>query len=208
MVPRALQRMALPACLSLALAACATTPRAPVIPVAPTAPNVRVEIPERPLTCVPYARAHSSVELRGDAWTWWRGAEGRYARAHWPSLGAVIVFSRRGGPAGGHVAVVRAVTSAREIRVDHANWLGHGRIYLGDPVRDVSADNDWSLVNVWDSETGQWGVHDFAISGFVGPGPAEVESSRARDVPSPDGTPGGASQAGFSPPAAAGANVR
>ena len=39
----------------------------------------------------------------------------------------------------GHVAVVRDRFRAREIRVDHANWLDDGSIYVNDPVEDVSA---------------------------------------------------------------------
>jgi hypothetical protein len=33
------------------------------------------------LQCVPYARAQSGIEIRGNAGTWWAQAEGRYARA-------------------------------------------------------------------------------------------------------------------------------
>ena len=61
------------------------------------------------------------------------------------------------GPERGHVAVVRPLISAREIHVDHANWLDDGAIYLDDPVEDVSADNDWSQVRVWNIKTGGWG---------------------------------------------------
>ena len=34
-----------------------------------------------PLTCVPYARAVSGIELSGDAWEWWDEADGVYPRA-------------------------------------------------------------------------------------------------------------------------------
>ena len=61
------------------------------------------------------------------------------------------------GPSRGHLAVVREVVSPREIRVDHANWLDDGAIYLNDPVADVSPDNDWSAVRVWNIKTGAWG---------------------------------------------------
>ena len=37
-----------------------------------------------------------------------------------------------------HVAVVRRLVTPREIRVDHANWLNDGAIYVNDPVVDVS----------------------------------------------------------------------
>ncbi len=97
---------------------------------------------------------------------------GRLARP-----GAVMVFARIGGPPGGHVAVVRGIVSARVIRVDHANWLGKGRIYLSDPVRDVSPANDWSHVRVWNAETGAWGGRTYPIAGFVGPGPAAAAAA-------------------------------
>ena len=69
-----------------------------------------------------------------------------------------MVLTGYAGPDRAHVAVVRDVVSPREIRVDHANWLNDGSIYLNDPVVDVSPDNDWSQVRVWNIKTGAWGV--------------------------------------------------
>ena len=46
------------------------------------------------------------------------------------------------GPGRGHVGVVSALVSDREIRLDHANWLGDGAIYIDDPVVDVSPENE------------------------------------------------------------------
>ncbi len=126
------------------------------------------------LECVPYARAHSAVKLYGDAWTWWDQADGKFAREHVPQTGSVLVLAGYAGPKRGHVAVVRAQVSAREIRVDHANWLGDGAIYLDDPVSDVSPDNDWSQVRVWNVKTGGWGIRTYAVQGFIGPGPTEI----------------------------------
>ncbi len=175
------------------LAACITVPpprpASPVIHAASGTPipqaekspaniaGIGVERPARPLQCVSYVQSHSAVAIRGDAWTWWRQARGRYTRSHQPSVDAVMVFSRDRRSWSGHVAVVGAVISAREIRIDHANWLGRGRIYLGDPVMDVSAASDWSQVKVWESDTGRWGIHKYLISGFVGPEPAQVAST-------------------------------
>ncbi|MBN9555739.1 MAG: CHAP domain-containing protein, partial [Alphaproteobacteria bacterium] len=73
--------------------------------------------------------------------------------------------------------VVRTQVSPREIRVDHANWLGDGAIYLDDPVADVSADNDWSQVRVWNVKTGGWGTRTYAVQGFIGPGSADSAPS-------------------------------
>jgi hypothetical protein len=123
-----------------------------------------------PLECVPFARDHSSVKLYGDAWTWWDKAAGKFPREASPESGAVMVLANYAGPERGHVAVVRELVSPREIRVDHANWLGDGEIYLNDPVFDVSAGNDWSAVKVWNARTGAWGVRIYPVQGFIGPG--------------------------------------
>lgn len=121
------------------------------------------------IQCVPYAREHSGVKLYGDAWTWWNAAKGKYPRESSPRPGAVLVLQGYAGPKSGHVAVVRALAGVREIRVDHANWLDDGAIYLDDPVADVSAANDWSEVRVWNVETGAWGGRIYPVAGFIGP---------------------------------------
>jgi hypothetical protein len=108
--------------------------------------------------------------LYGDAWTWWEKASGRFSREFAPETGAVLVLAGYAGPERGHVAVVRSLISTREIRVDHANWLGDGAIYLDDPVADVSQNNDWSQVRVWNIKTGGWGTHIYPVQGFIGPG--------------------------------------
>ncbi len=37
-----------------------------------------------------------------------------------------------------------------------------------DPVEDVSADNDWSLVRVCNLKTGGWGGTLYPVQGFIG----------------------------------------
>lgn len=122
----------------------------------------------KPLQCVPYARAHSDVKLYGDAYTWWDKAEGKYPREATPELGAVMVLNNYAGPDRAHVAVVSRLVSAREIRVDHANWLDDGSIYVNDPVEDVSESNDWSLVRVFNLKTAAWGGKVYPVQGFIG----------------------------------------
>ena len=39
-----------------------------------------------PIQCVPYARGVSGIQIRGNAHTWWRQAEGRYERSNEPFL--------------------------------------------------------------------------------------------------------------------------
>jgi surface antigen len=126
------------------------------------------ESTHKPLQCVPYARDHSGVKIHGDAYTWWDQAAGKYPRTNQPSAGSVMVLDNYAGPDRGHVAVVRALVGVREIRVDHANWLDDGSIYVNDPVEDVSSENDWSLVRVYNLKTGAWGGKVYPVQGFIG----------------------------------------
>src|SRR5579883_1716129 len=132
----------------------------------------------KPLQCVPYARAHSSVKLYGDAYTWWDQAKGKYPQSALPEPGAVMVLNNYAGDTRAHLAVVRRQVSSREIRVDHANWLDDGSIYEDDPVEDVSQTNDWSLVRVFNLKTQAWGGRVYPVQGFIGgeapAGPARV----------------------------------
>jgi hypothetical protein len=125
---------------------------------------------QKPLQCAPYAREHSAIKIYGDAYTWWDKAAGRYARGAAPQAGSVMVLSDYAGPTRGHVAVVRRVVGPREIRVDHANWLDDGAIYVNDPVEDVSDAGDWSQVRVYNLKTGGWGAKAYPVEGFIGSG--------------------------------------
>jgi hypothetical protein len=102
--------------------------------------------------------------------TWWDQASGRYARLEEPALGSVMVLHNYAGPKHGHLAVVRTLVNSREIRVDHANWLNDGAVYINDPVVDVSQGNDWSQVRVWNIPNNAWGSRVYAVQGFIGPG--------------------------------------
>jgi surface antigen len=123
---------------------------------------------QKPLQCVPYARDHSQVKIFGDAYTWWDKAAGKYPRGTLPEVGAVMVLNNYAGSQRGHVAVVRTLISSREIRIDHANWLDDGSIYVNNPVVDVSDGNDWSRVRVWNIKTGGWGSKVYPVQGFIG----------------------------------------
>ncbi len=120
--------------------------------------------------CVPYARAESGIQLSGDAWQWWDAAAGRYDRGATPRDGAVLVLRRTSRLNDGHLSVVSRVVSAREIRVDHANWANgsaKGRVMLDQPVVDVSANNDWSLVRVWYPPVNGLGSSSYPAAGFI-----------------------------------------
>lgn len=118
------------------------------------------------LQCVPFARELSGIRLWGNAADWWRRAEGRYARSRHPEVGAVMVFRRTERLRYGHLAVVTQVLSDRQILVTHANWTPH-RIARDASVRDVSPNNDWSLVRVWWPPTGRMGITDYPTHGFI-----------------------------------------
>jgi hypothetical protein len=119
------------------------------------------------ISCVPYARLRSGLQIFGDAKHWWSRAADLYQRMTQPAADAVMVFAGSKRIRRGHVAVVTAIVSPREIKVDHANWQNHGEIDLNMPVLDVSKNNDWSEVRVWDPKTSQYGARVYAISGFI-----------------------------------------
>jgi CHAP domain len=172
-------RLAVPALLAGALAACAAGP-APVRSAGSLAAlpkgadpgaEVRILRMPKPLQCAPYAREISGIRIYGDANTWWEKAAGRYPRSSHPAPGAVLVLRGYGDPGRGHVAVVAAVVSAREVLVDHANWLNRGEVSLNVPVLDVSANNDWSEVRVWYVPGRAWGARIYHAEGFIHPFP-------------------------------------
>jgi surface antigen len=112
------------------------------------------------ISCVPYAREASGIEVAGNAWQWWDNAEGRYARGDAPETGSVLNFRANGRMRLGHVAVVTHVVNAREVMVDHANWpgaSGRGGVSHDVAVVDVSEANNWSAVRVEMGRGGEFG---------------------------------------------------
>ncbi len=149
--------------LSAVLAACASRPP-------PAAPPPLAGLPS--LSCVPFARALSGLELRGDAWRWWDAADGLYARTQAPAPGAVLVIDRTSRMRQGHLAVVLRQVSAREIRVAHANWGSgqeKGRVEYDVPIIDVSPGNTWRQVRVWHGPSASLGTTVHAARGFILP---------------------------------------
>lgn len=121
------------------------------------------------LQCVPYARNVSGVQIRGDAWTWWDQAKGRYKRGHDPRPGAVLALANSEVMPLGHVAVVSRVLDERHILLRHANWSGPGVIERDVLAVDSSEDNDWSQVRIWWGQTGNMGARDNPVNGFIYP---------------------------------------
>ncbi|OYV49193.1 MAG: CHAP domain-containing protein [Acidocella sp. 35-58-6] len=120
------------------------------------------------LTCVPYAREVSGIQLAGDAWAWWDEAAGRYPRSQKPAPGAVLVFKPYGSMTSGHLAVVTSVQDSRDIQVTQSNWVPY-RIENNQPVIDVSPANDWTEVRVWYEPVKEMGVTVYPTDGFILP---------------------------------------
>ena len=120
-----------------------------------------------PLQCVTYARRLTGVDLRGDAWTWWQNARGKYGRSSKPKRGSILVLQRTDHLRYGHLAVVTRVRGPREILVEHANWLNRGQIHKHQIVRDVSVKGDWSAVKVWYTPGKTMGKRTYSVSGFI-----------------------------------------
>ena len=123
------------------------------------------------LQCVPYARSVSGIQIRGDAWTWWGQADGRYARGYRPKTGAVMAFKPHGKMELGHVAAVSKIVDSRTVLLRHANWslINGARGQIEDDVKavDVSPNNDWSQVRVWFAPLQGLGGTAWPVQGFI-----------------------------------------
>lgn len=133
----------------------------PILPVARTSG----------LSCVPFARMATGMNISGDARMWWRNAAGTYARGQAPERGAVLAFMSSGSMSRGHVAVVSRVVNPRTVQIDHANWGGpgirRGTVMRGVTVVDVSDRNDWTSVRVQVGHTAQSFGSTYPTHGFI-----------------------------------------
>jgi surface antigen len=138
------------------------------------------------LQCVPYARALTGVEIRGDAHTWWGQAEGRYQRGTAPKVGAIMAFRPHGNMRLGHVAAVRRIVDKRTLIISHANWstIDGGRGHIEDDVRviDASEANDWSRVRVWYTPNAALGGTEWPLNGFIYPAKARSSGDGKKAV--------------------------
>ena len=135
------------------------------------------------MSCVPFARADSGIDLAGDAYAWWNHAAGVYARGDAPVPGSVLAFRANVRMRLGHVAVVSRVVNRREIEVDQSNWGDGGRITHDVPVIDVSEDNDWTEVRVALGD-GRYGSV-YPTYGFIYDRP-DTGTMLARRTPAPE----------------------
>ncbi len=138
------------------------------------------------ISCVPFAREVSGIQVAGNAWQWWDNASGQYARGDRPEAGSVLNFRANGRMRLGHVAVVTRVVNPREVIVDHANWQSGGSVSRGMTVVDVSEANNWSAVRVELGHQGTFGSV-YPTYGFIYNRPATgaVMASVSRPAPQP-----------------------
>ncbi len=123
------------------------------------------------LSCVPYARMATGMNVSGDARMWWYNAAGSYSRGSAPERGSILAFAASGGMSRGHVAVVSHVVNPRMIHIDHANWGGpgirRGSVMRGVVVMDASERNDWTLVRVQVGHDDTTFGRPYATHGFI-----------------------------------------
>lgn len=131
---------------------------------------VGMSAPAKAWNCVQFVHQVSSLKISGDAWKWWSNAVGRYDRGHAPKQDAVLVFDHTSRMTHGHVAIVAKQIAKRVIEIDHANWSiggwGRGKISRAVRVMDVSDNNDWTSVKVWNELNDCWG-RPYKTLGFV-----------------------------------------
>ena len=138
------------------------------------------------ISCVPYARSVTGMEISGNGRDWWHNAAGRYARGQRPQIGSVLAWPGSGGMGSGHVAVVSRVLNARLIEIDHANWGGpgisRGTVMRHVQVMDISDDNSWTRVRVQVGWTAQNFGREYPTYGFIHNRPANTGLADAADV--------------------------
>lgn len=131
--------------------------------------------------CARFAREFSGIDIRGDAWTWWLHADGRYARGDRPRIGAVMYFTPTARTPLGHVATVTRIVSPRVVTITHLNWSPidgtRGQIERDVLVRDVSGADDWARVSVWHAPLGDLGTTAWPVGGFIYPGGSQSAPS-------------------------------
>jgi surface antigen len=137
------------------------------------------------MTCVPYARSVTGMDISGNGRDWWHNAAGRYARGQRPQVGSVLAWPGSGSMSSGHVAVVSRVLNARMIEIDHANWGGpgirRGTVMRNVKVMDVSDDNSWTRVRVQVGWTAENFGREYPTYGFIHNRPANTGFADASD---------------------------
>jgi len=125
-----------------------------------------------PTQCALFAREFTGIRIRGDAWTWWDKAAGLYPRSNEPKADTVLVFRSTPQLPLGHVGIVKRVVGPREILMTHANWGNDDPtkriVHDSTAVVDVSPQNDWTQVRVWNAPGHHFGKV-YLAAGFIYP---------------------------------------
>jgi surface antigen len=140
------------------------------------------------MSCVPFARSDSGIDLTGNAWEWWGHAAGVYARGSVPEPGSVLAFRSNPHMRLGHVAVVSRIINRREIDIDQANWWSvgmRGGVSRDVPVVDVSEANDWTAVRVGLGASDKYGSV-YPTYGFIYDRPDTGVITAAVTAPAPE----------------------
>jgi hypothetical protein len=145
-------------------------------------------VPDGGISCVPFARTVSGIDVSGNAAAWWDNAAGRYGRGARPEPGGVLSFRAIDQMPLGHVAVVARVVDSRRITIDHANWDNVGGVARGVPVLDVSPANDWTQVRVAIGNGGDFGAV-YPTDGFIYKHPGDGDMAMAARQPGPPRPP-------------------
>jgi hypothetical protein len=159
----------------LALAACVDASNDAPHPPPGLRPAVltRVDGLPPPTQCALFAREFTGIHIRGDAWSWWDlAAQNDYPRRDAPHPNTIIVLRSTPQLPLGHVGIVKRIVGPREITITHANWG------MDDPTKrivhdstavvDVSPNNDWTQVRLWNAPAHAFGKVYFAY-GFIYP---------------------------------------
>lgn len=120
----------------------------------------------------------SHVELPGDAWTWWDQAKGRYDRGQRPRVRAVIALPRQPSLPSGLVAVVSRIIESRVLMLDHARWPEASAEGESITLFDVSPNNDWTTIKVYQRSGATVGGRTYQVYGFIYPPRAAKATSR------------------------------
>ncbi|MBS7811315.1 CHAP domain-containing protein [Roseococcus pinisoli] len=141
------------------------------------------------ISCVPYARSITGMQISGNGGDWWANSAGQYARGQRPQVGSVLSFRSSGGMRMGHVAVVSRIVQPRMIEIDHANWGGpgirRGTVMRNVRVMDVSDDNSWTRVRVQVGWTSENFGREYPTDGFIHNRPASSYMAGVDDMVRP-----------------------
>jgi surface antigen len=129
---------------------------------------------------VAFAKEDAGIEIRGNARDWWSRAAGVYERGSRPEPGSVLSFRETGRMPLGHVAVVSATLDDRTIVIDQSHWNSRG-ITRDIEVKDVSEDNDWSLVRVQLGHGREFGSI-YPTHGFIYPRPYNTQPTPDEEI--------------------------